>query len=338
MRTNLLRLLFWGLTLTYAGTTGFSQVSGIIDQAETARQQREAEQLLRDITRRDATVAGLYPDEIGDVGPQSVLRVRPRPVYFDVLADSQFYYTDNMLFQEPIQGRTVGASVLVNTAQLSFTPPPVAAGNGSFWPRLGYRHQWYNYGLLGAGGLRDQFDFDASTVFADGRYAWNNWIFQAGGEYTRLLGHQPGYFDYDQFYSEGVPRVSVQRAWAWNERAAFLAGYQGSYHFSAAPPTPGRTDRQRNDRVDHALLLHFSYALHPQVVAAPYYRFQFSDYTHQRREDLLHSFGLSLGWFCTRNISLRGFVGYDLRESSDPLAPDYRKLDAGGGLNLVFQF
>src|ERR1041385_7237937 len=123
MRTNLLRLLFWGLTLTYAGTTGFSQVSGIIDQAETARQQREAEQLLRDITRRDATVAGLYPDEIGDVGPQSALRVRPRPVYFDVLADSQFYYTDNMLFQEPIQGRTVGASVLVNTAQLSFTPP-----------------------------------------------------------------------------------------------------------------------------------------------------------------------------------------------------------------------
>ncbi|HEY2952848.1 MAG TPA: hypothetical protein VGK40_09705, partial [Verrucomicrobiae bacterium] len=232
MKTNSLRLLFWNTALMFAGTAGFGQVAGVLDQAETARQQREAEQLLRHLSGRDAAMPGLYPDEISDVGPQSVLRVRPRPAYFDALVDSQLYYTDNMFFQESSQGRTVGASVLVNTAQLSFTPPPLAAGKGNFWPRLGYRHQWYNYGLFGANGLRDRFDFDASTVFADGRYAWNNWIFQAGADYTRLLGHQPKYLDYDQFYSEYLPRVSVQRVWSWNERMAFLAGYQGSYHFS----------------------------------------------------------------------------------------------------------
>ena len=151
MKANSLRPLFWIATLMLTGAVAPAQVAGVIDQAEIARQQREAERLLRDLRQRNAAVPSLYPDEINDVGPQSVLRAQPRTTYFDVLLDSQFYSTDNMLFQEPAQGRTLGASVFVNTVQLSFAPPPLAAGPGTVWPRLGYRHQLYNYGLLGAG-------------------------------------------------------------------------------------------------------------------------------------------------------------------------------------------
>jgi hypothetical protein len=37
----------------------------------------------------------LYQGENADVGPQRILRLNPRPLYFGVLLDSQGFYTDN---------------------------------------------------------------------------------------------------------------------------------------------------------------------------------------------------------------------------------------------------
>src|SRR5690348_7929115 len=42
----------------------------------------------------------LYRGENIDVGPQRILRQNPRHTYFDVLLDSQIFYTDNANFAE----------------------------------------------------------------------------------------------------------------------------------------------------------------------------------------------------------------------------------------------
>ena len=130
-------------------------------------------------------------------------------------------------------------------------------------------------------------------------------------------------------------------------RSAFLVAYLGSYHFSHVAPItifegnpatsvfhPG----DRNDRWEHTLLAAYSFALTRHLVMQPFYRYQLTEFTGESREDQLHSVGCSLAWFFNERVNVRLFTSYDLRQSSNPLAADYRKLDAGAGLNLNFKF
>lgn len=335
MDTTLLAKIFIASSLLLSLASASAQAPGSFDAGEAARQRRESDQVLRDLQQKDASAPSLYPEEESDVGPQSIVRVKPRPSWFDLALDSQLFYTDNLFFQEKDK---TGSSVFVNTAQLALAPPAVDVGNGSLRPRLGYRHQWYNYGLVESDGDKNNFDFDAQTFFADASYRWNNWHCQLGLDWNRLLSHEPDYFDYHEFYTEYAPRWSVHRVFHLDERLTFMAGYLGSYHFSDVDPTFGQDDEDRNDRWDHVLLINCTYAVCPKWVAQPYYRLQFTDYTHESREDFLHSFGLAVAWFCNKYVNVRGFIGYDLRESNDSRVADYRVLNAGGGVNVNFRF
>ena len=303
-----------------------------VDQAEMIRQQRDAEQIFRNLRKPGATAPELYPDEASDTGPQSVLRALPRPAWLDVSLDSQLLYTDNMRFKE-VPAQRIESSVFVNTVQIALTPPPCVSACGSLAPRLGYRHQWFNYGLLEASAKnKNAFDFDSSTVFADETWTTGRWQVQLGCDWTRLLGHEPTYTTYNEFYNELVPRWSVQRVIPVCERSAFLIGYLGSFHFSQTAPI------SLFDRWEHTLLAAYSFALTRHLVVQPFYRYQLTEYTGQNREDQLHSVGGSLAWFFNERASVRLFTSYDLRQSSSRLAADYRKLDAGAGLNLNFKF
>ena len=94
-----------------------------------------------------------------------------------------------------------------------------------------------------------------------------------------------------------------------------------------------------NDRWDHVLLGSYTYAFNRHWMAQPYYRLQFSHYTYaNNRNDFLQTFGLSVSYFFTDYLGVRAFASYDLRESDKPLVPDYRKLDAGMGINLTLKF
>ena len=56
------------------------------------------------------------------------------------------------------------------------------------------------------------------------------------------------------------------------------------------------------------------------------------------RFDYLHSFGLSTYVTLHQNVSLRGFLSYEIKDSDAPKVPDYQKFDIGGGLNLNVRF
>lgn len=322
-------------TITVAGLlAAAAQTPGALEQADKFQQQRERSQT---ITTGDGEAAPeLFSGESSDVGPQSVLRVKPRRTWFEAQADVQYFYTDNMFLTE---NNEIDTAILLSTVQFALVPTPFEAESGRFGPRVGYRHQWFSFGLDGEDlpfstiELSD-FDFNVSTVFADLTWTRGNWRAQLGFDYQRLLDTS----DYDEFYREYVPRWLVQYTWPLTERSSVAVGYDGNLRFTDADVF---FNPDFNDRTDHALFANYTLALCPQVAVQPFYRFKYThylDYPGQSRNDALHSFGVGLYWLVCPNFNVRAFAGYDVKCSDADFVDDYNRLDLGGGVNLNFRF
>src|SRR4030095_1558092 len=106
----------------------------------------QAEQLLPPLTEENAPA--LFVGEFKDVGPQSILKVKPRRTLFEAGLDSEFYYTSNMFLEEDANGVDLtDTTVLVNTVHLDLAPMPYVVGPGRLEPRIGVRYSWFNYGV-----------------------------------------------------------------------------------------------------------------------------------------------------------------------------------------------
>jgi len=249
------------------------------------------------------------------------------PPWFEALADSQMLFTSNMFLAENNETDT---TLFVNTVQVALAPPAYQLGKGLFAPRVGFRQQWFNYGLLGRSQLTptsrvSDFDFDVQTIFIDGRYRFGeNWIAQAGFDALRLLDHTPSYSSYRETYRELAPRWSLLRQVPFTETRVLALGYEGNYHFSN---TPGNPQRNLNDRTEHSLLVAYTHALTSTLVVQPYYRLLYTRYTTVKsRNDLLSSFGLSLNYYFNSKVSVRTFLNYDHKNSDDPIVADRKSV------------
>ncbi len=282
----------------------------------------------------------LFPGESTDVGPQSILKLKPRRKHWEFSTDSQFMFTSNALLTESPVARTE-TTLLVNSIQFALAPDPYLVCDRAFAPRIGFRHQWFNYGLEDSGNPVSNFDFDAQTAFIDGRYAIaENWLVYAGIDYVRLLGHQPGVEDYNEFYKELAPRWGVERFFPLGERKLIRLAYQGQYHITSVDPVPPLLPSARNDRINQSLLASYTHVFNAHCIAQPFYRFQHLGYTNTGadRNDFIQSIGASVAWNFNAHVSLRVFSTYDIKESDNAAIPDYRKFDVGGGLSLNCRF
>ena len=346
---------FSSLGLAVAVQTASAQVGAPQQQqVDNAQFRRELSQSTQALSNGE-TVPELYTGETSDVGPQSVVKFKPRKSYLKLSADAQYFHTDNMFLAD---GGKVGTDVLASMVQAALAPGAYSLGEGQFSPRLGYRHEWFNYGLassktIGARDFNDdvfkdvklrEFDFNAQTVFTDARWRQGNWIVGAGFDYQRLLDSDR----YEQFYDEYVPRWEVRRIIPLRNAGSIAIAYEGDYRFTDSDRPPVGEESDLNDRTDHSLVLNYSFALCAQAIVQPYYRFQYTHFTAgQQRDDCLNTIGLALHCPLTRQISFRAFVSYDLMNTSGDgftsgggkiVAQDYHKLDAGGGLGLTIRF
>ena len=225
---------------------------------------------------------------------------QPRKTYFEGVADVQYFRTDNMFLAHD---HKESADVLVSTVQIALAPTAYDLGGGTFAPRIGYYHQWFNYGLISSKRIQAfdfdtssfrevalrEFDFNAQTAFIDGRWTRDNWIFDAGFNYKRLLTW-PGF---DEFYRESFTRWGVRRMFPLDETKAFTIGYEGDYRFTdTGRPPPFFTDNY-NDRQTTACssLTVRVFARRPPfslTTASSDTRFT----QGESRNDYLHSFGL----------------------------------------------
>jgi len=273
----------------------------------------------------------IYPGEDADVGPQHILKLIPRRTYFEVKADSEYFYTDNALLS---QHPTISSTLFVNTISAAFAPTPYKLGYGRSAPSAGVISQWYNYGL--GGHDLSAMDFNVQTFFVGEKYLLpNNWIIFGEFDYDRFLNQN----NYNEFYHDFTPIVGVQRLAKLRDNMVLAVSLKTDYHASWTSGIASDSE----DRMDNALSVSLSYQVIPQLVVQPYYRFQYTYYRFDTahasdRNDYLNSFGLSVAYYFTPNLSLRVFANDDLRETDDALAPEYRAYSVGADLAYSIRF
>ena len=328
-----------------------------VDNSHQRRQRAETAGAMLDSTNAPE----LYPDETSDVGPQTVLRAKPRRHLFEAMADVQYLYTDNVFLTET---HHQNSDVLVSTVEFALKPTPYDFLGGTLAPSLGYEHQWYDFGLadkdrvavfeFGAGPFPpgaprserlNVFDFNSQTAFTGLQWTRGNWSTDLGFDFRRLLSTS----SYTEFYKEYVPRWGLQRSFAFGDRGALAIGYAGDYRF--AEPKPQRIiasggivelfNPDMRDRTDHSLFVTYDQVLCPHTVLQPYYQIKYTRFVDSeigRRNDLLSSAGLALYWTLCRNCDLRAFVDYNARFSDNSRVSEYRQFDGGLGLNVIVRF
>lgn len=324
------------LTLPFFCAAAFAQspadraISSV--QSAAARTQTRA-LLARSLMKQ--TAPELYPGEFADVGPQFLL-TQPEGApetehrWLEGIADVQLYYTSNALLTE--KGRA-DTGLMVTTLQAAVNLPPFELAGGQVAAKAGYRHQWWMYSLHDSGSGLNNFDFAVSTIFVQARHTFGEkWAAGAGIDYNRLLSHDD---DWAEFYTELVPSWYLERSFTFGEKSLLTAGVYGAYHWTHTDDIVAHI----NDRLDTSFAVSYSYEFTPGFVAQPYYRIQWSHYTENSdRNDMYNSVGFSLIYALGESASVRAFVGYENRNSTDILVADYGKWDSGVGLTLNAQF
>lgn len=319
-----------GIGIAFAVFSGMSLAQ---IQIEAANQQAQRVKVKAKLSKpAEESVAPLSEEETDDIGPQFVVRQRPRRDLFEVAFDTQFLQSSNLYLTEADK---VKGTLMLSTFQLAIAPKPMELGDALLGWKGGYRHQKFNYGKFSQNekSLND-LDFDVSSFFLQGYYIGKkNWMAVAGIEQNRLLNAAAG--KYDEFYSEWVPNLSLEKQLKLGEKSTLSLTATGAWHISHVdPPEPSQ-----NDRVDEALTVSLSHELVSDLSVQPYYRLQFTQYTRkQGRQDVTQSVGVSLGYAFNKWSSVRFSAGFEGRDSSDASINDYRKLDTGLGLSFQAKF
>ena len=285
----------------------------------------------------------LFPGELDDVGPQFLLMptqgaAATKHQWFEAFVDTQLYYTSNALLTEKGNRDT---SLMVTTIQAAVNFPTFDLLGKQVAAKAGYRHQWWLYSLNDSGSALKNasgselnfFDFAVSTFFLQARHTFGeNWTTGVGLDHNRLLSRED---EWAEFYTELVPSWFVERNFNFGEKAALTAGLYGAYHWTHTDDIVAHI----NDRLDTSFGITYSYELAPGLVAQPYYRIQWSHYTENSdRNDMYNSLGFGLSYALGEAASVRAFVGYENRNSTDTLVADYGKWDSGAGLTLSVKF
>jgi len=288
----------------------------------------------------------IYQGENADIGPQHILRLMPRRTLIEVMADTKFFYTDNALLSQKTStpgSAPVPGSVWVNTIQAAIAPTPYKIGYGRFAPSAGFINQWYNYWNDSDGAFvpdLTKIDFVAQTFFAKAKYIFpDDWEAYGEFDFDRLLSQQ----NYSEFYRDYVPKVGVTRLFQINDNLILSAGLSTDYRFTRQVNPPHHALNRWDDDFSTAL----NYQITPKFGLQPYYRLEFSRYDFNtagtvERKDLLNSFGLSASYFFTPAFSLRAYVNYDVKVTSDTppsgATPSYQDYSVGVDLSYTLRF
>jgi hypothetical protein len=330
--------VFAGLMFLLFGNSASGQVNPAVTQSEELQRRQELEKTLQRASSRFDNLGEIAPElfegELEDVGQQNILKVKRRKRRFDVQIDSQFFYTSNTGLEEDGDDSTL----FVNTVYLAYAPDATPLWGGQLSPSIGFRHQFFNYGLAGSAPSALAADFDAQAIVGQLQLrTTNNWTFQLGLEYARLLDHAPTFSSYKEFYREWVPRYSATKFFYLSETRFFGLSYQGAYHISDSPRNTANTSAQ--DRLDQGFLAAYTHAFGPTWTVQPFTRAVYTHYTDQQgRDDLLVTVGGAVFYTINEWLTARAFVSYDARETDLPIVPDYSKLDIGIALGMSKRF
>ena len=336
-------IAFCGVGLLFATRNSNAQ-TGANQLVDNSQQRRQMEQSAN-LDTNSLAAPELYAGETGDLGPQSVLALKPHRWHLEAFADVQYFFTDNLFLSDQSRQK---ADVLVSTLQAAIVTPSLKVMDGDLTARAGFQQQWFCFGIANDSGENsfnfnsisggraslDQFDFNAETASADLNWTRAGWNLNAGFDYRRLVDSA----SYNEFYHENVPNWGLQKNIELASWLSATAGYQGDYRFTQSQLPPPHLGSDLNDRTDHSLYALLNFKISKYCLIQPGYRFQFSYYTGQKRDDYLNSLGLALYFPLSQNVSLRAFLNDNILGTDGKFVQNYYEFDAGAGFTLNIRF
>ncbi|MDZ4814848.1 MAG: outer membrane beta-barrel protein [Verrucomicrobiota bacterium] len=329
------------IIMTHCLTWSYGQQQNVL-QYERLNDTREAR--VKGIEEETEAGRVVTQEEVDnpDTGPQYVLRSQIRKqTWVEGRADTDFFHTSNVFLSESAGSGEVDTSVLVQAVEASFSPNPgIEAWYGMLFPKIGFRQQWYFYGLTEDSAQADRLDdldFYAQTAFGKLEYAFGEMaIAHFGIEYTRLVTDENGI---GEFYNEILPNWGIQKSIPLNFEDTYLTfSYDGNYH-AAETVTFFGGQSDILDRTDQSFTGAVSTEIVQNLFARLFYRFKYTGFIEDaERDDLTNTVGLGLNYYFNQYASIRGYWSYETRDSSGPFVADYEKMDTGVGVSGILRF
>lgn len=284
------------------------------------------------------SVPELFAGEFEDVGPQYLLVAAPRPQPLELWTDLEITSTSNATLVE-----TNPKSSTVTSAQAGgtwhFASRPLRGGR--LGVEAGIKFQTYRYGLLS--GPKEKINFleidrnNFDLVGAHLQAAWRRegWLATATlrGASLRNRGNDR------VFYGELASEWQIFRQWRLGTHRTGALGLEGAARWSHTDSF-GLLPAGWNNRIEQSVIAVLDQDLGRRWRLQPAVRVMGSTYTHRDRDrsDVHASARLSLIYPLAPAAELRLGLGYDRRDSSEPLIADFSKWDLGlaGGAHWRF--
>lgn len=275
------------------------------------------------------TVPELFAGELDDVGPQYLLVAAPRPPAWDAWCDLEITATSNVTL---IETTPASSTLTVAQAGLTHRSQPFARWGGQSHWQLGAHAQAYRYGYLT--GVHEQINlveisrnnFDLGGLHA--RLDWQRgpWIAAVTARASSLRSTATR----RTFYQELASEWSLFWQKPLTPKRTLAVGLDGAMRFSATASF-GLLPSAWNNRVEQSFVATLDQQLGGSWHVQPTVRYLVSHYVaaNRNRTDQQVAARLTLTRAVGRHLEVRLSAGYELRESNDPVIPDFRKWDGG---------
>jgi len=290
--------------------------------------------------------------DLGEVGIMSKPTEKP---WFYTTVDCQAFYNSNVLYAES-GGQKFSAWQIITSPEIGFAPQIQDEQYAMFFPRAGFRYQFFTYATAEPGSPQQNGDpgynqtgisqnnFTVMDPFVSLGWAFTEDLFISFSADANIFmgsGRDQSLTQYENFLDE-YP-LAWTASWFhsladWN--SATITG-RASYVI-ANPSNFTRTDNNMTFAWSTNPTKEISTQLFASYRLAKYTGTQLPppDFQNQDRLDFQQTYGASLTWTPIEYVSLRAFVSWTKSDSSVsvPETGDYEALNAGTGINLIYKF
>jgi hypothetical protein len=330
----------------YGQTGGAAAVSSQTRQDMQLRQQlkeTDSQAESNRILEEESVTAKALPEDMGNL---PIMTEPARKPCFYLTVDTQAFYNSNVLYAES-GGQKFAAWQIITTPEIGFAPSIQEERYSMFFPRLGFRYQFFTYAQAEPGsppynstGISAN-NFQVMNPFASLGWSFGEDLYLTFSANANLYqGSGRNWSTFTNFLDE-YP-LSWQATWFrpiadWN--SINVTGYAS--YVLANPTNFTRTDNN----------LTLAWVVNPldELSLQTYASFRLAKYTgtnlagqfnNADRLDFQQTYGLSATWTPVEYLSLRAFVSWTKSDSSVAVAEtgDFEALNAGTGLNLIYRF
>lgn len=360
-RKSLGTILLWGGGILFLNS---AQIWGQTPSAASAvsSQTRQDAQLRQDLKQTESlggpktieeesvTARPLSPD-MGDV--QIMTQKEGKPWFF-LTVDTQAFYNSNVLYASSVSS-TFAAWQIITTPEIGFAPKIQDEQYSMFFPRGGFRYQFYTYAQAEPGpppfnnaGISNN-NFQVANPYGSLGWAFSEDLYLEFSVQANIYeGTGRNWSSWDNFLSE-YP-FAWQATWFKNFAEIQSVSVTARTSYVLADPTNfSRTDnnltfawvtnpmRELNTQIYASFRLAKYTGLQPGTSPdTPPSEKQFNNYD---RLDIQQTYGASVTWSPIEYLSLRAFVSWTKSDSTQvEETGTFEAFNAGTGLNLIYRF